>query len=185
MKTSRSGMNLSVVAIALLGFMALAFQEGAKSSEDLHVVDLAKCDLKVVEVENVDHVQLDSKTVLTPSKKDARLVLLHLRGVSPEIGVIPCHAPSFGVHYRGEESVAFSAAKSFGIRGKTEEGKPFEVWFNRLQDMINLRIETPGEEVDFWLAVEIPKDVKAFVVRIPTQLAEPVQVRGVVTASLW
>jgi len=164
------------VFVALL--LALAARQPPDVTNDpkySRPIDLAKCGLKVVEIEKVDQLQLDAKTKLVPSRKKARLVLIHLKGTSPEIGRITSYPPSFGVHYRGEESLACSAAKGLGLRSKTSDGKPHESWIHKTDDTTNIIVQSPGDEISFWVAVEVPENVPELSVQIPTMIPDAVQ----------
>ena len=147
-------------------------------SEDpkyLRLVDLAKCDLQVGEIERIDKAQLPDGSVLTPSRRDAQLVLIQLKGTAAEDGRLSMNPRLFGVNFIWRGFLKLSLAKGLCFRGKTPEGKPVEVWHHNEEDSLNL-VRSEGDTVNFWIAVEIPKDAKEVFVRFPAAIDDAAQI---------
>jgi hypothetical protein len=165
------------VAASFLLVSALAqSQDITEDPQRLRLADLAKCGLQVGEIEHVDKVQLADGNTLTPSRRDTRLVLIQLKGRAAELGRLSLNPQLFGVNFIWRDSLKLSVAKGLCFRGKTPEGQPVEQWNYRPEDTLNYVTQSVGDTFNFWIAVEIPKDVQEVFVRFPAALASPAHI---------
>jgi hypothetical protein len=143
----------------------------------MKLVDFAQCNPKVTETETVKSIILSDGKKLTPSRRDMKLVLVKLEGIAPDFGRISYNPALFGVNYLYRGSLSFSPVKAIGWRGvKKPGGKPMDVWDYKTENSFNIIIESAGDEVNIWVALEIPASLKSFYLRIPTMIHELVKI---------
>jgi len=141
------------------------------------LIDLADCSLKVDTIEKVTSVALVDGSKITASRRDAQLLLLKVKGYAPDYGKISLNPTLFAVNFLYGEKLTLSMARALGQRGKTPEGKLAESWSNKPEDSYNLVLEKKGYEIVFWVAVEVPKNIERFWVRIPSQIDDIVIIK--------
>ncbi|MGD2124083.1 MAG: hypothetical protein PVJ76_20200 [Gemmatimonadota bacterium] len=164
----------TALALLILGPWSINPEASGQTMELLDPVD---CDLKVVDMEVASRISLDEGGEIAPTGRTRRLMLFHLKGVCAMGGCLPLHPSGFGVHYAGEEAPAFSPALAVGVRGETPTGRRYEAWYRDPHDETMLSVESAGEEISVWFAVEIPESVTAVRIRIPALLDGSVPVR--------
>jgi len=158
-----------LLSIVLLGFNTYA-QDDIDLSKYNRLIDLVDCKLKVQTVEKAENVILSDGTRISASRKDAQLLLVRLKGEAPDYGKLSLNPSLFAVNYIHMEKLSLSLAKATGHRGTTPEGKEVDLWYGKPEDSYNLVMEKKGSEVDFWIAVEVPKAIEQFFIRIPSQI---------------
>lgn len=173
MKSLLAGLSLCVVASFLLVATLAQSQDITQDPQRLRLADLARCGLVVGEIERVDKVQLEEGNTLTPSRRDAQLVLIQLKGKTAEFGRLSLNPQLFGVNFIWRGSLKLSVAKGLSFRGKTPEGRPVESWNYKPEDTLNYMTESVGDTFSFWIAVEIPKDVQEIFVCFPAAIMDP------------
>ncbi len=176
MKSLLAVSSLCAVASFLLVSALAQSQDITRDPQRLRLADLAKCGLEVGEIEQVDKVQFGEGNTLTPSRRDAQLVLIQLKGKAAELGRLSLNPQLFGVNFIWRGSLKLSVAKGLSFRGKTPEGRPVESWNYKPEDTLNYMTESVGDTFSFWIAVEIPKDVQEVFVRFPAAIHEPARI---------
>lgn len=142
----------------------------------LKLVDFAQCNLKVTEIETVKSITLNDGKTLSPSRRDAKLVLVKLEGIAPDFGRISYNPSLFGVNYIFRGSLSFSFAKAIGWRGVTLDGEVTDIWHYKAESAFNIVIESAGDEVSIRVALEMPASLKTFYLRIPTMIQNPIEI---------
>lgn len=178
MKTKTSVFNLLLLVLMIVFSSRLASQSSKNWWDDPKYnkpIDLGKCSLKVETVEKAESITINDGTKLTAGRKDAQLLLIKLKGNAPDFGKVSMNPALFAVNFLYNGSLRLSLAKAVGQRGKTPEGRSVDLWSNKPEDSYNLALEKKGFEIIFWVAVEVPKGVDKFWIRIPSQLDEPVK----------
>ena len=162
----------------LVLFFIIAYALGTVQAQDLSdnpkylkLVDLTKCNMKITAIEHSKGVTSEEGEKITPSRIDAKLLLVKLEGVAYDFGRLSYNPGLFGVNYIYKGSLTFVPARAIGLRGKTPDGKKFEVWKSNPKVSFNSLVESKGEKINIWVAVEIPKAVNEFYVRIPADVA--------------
>ena len=159
-------------------FFASAWAQSKDGARDpkLTPADLTKCQLKVGEIERVDKVQLGDGATLSPSRRDAQLVLIQLTGTPDEAATVSIAPGLFGVNYVWRGMLRLGVAKAVGIRGKTPQGQHIERWIHEPDASMSFPVEPEGDPIRFWIAVEIPKDVREVSVRFPAVIRDQAQI---------
>lgn len=169
-----------MVAITIVVFCSgILYAQGEKDWFDDpkydRLLDLAECSLKVEQVEKTDSIMTTDRTKLAAGRNDVQLLLIQLKGVAPDYGKISVSPGLFGINYIFKNKLTFSPAKAVGVRGKSVDGKDVELWGNKSDDSGNYVMEKQGSEINFWIAVEVPRKVEEFYIRIPSQIDNPVK----------
>ena len=141
----------------------------------LKLLDLAKCNMKIAEVEYSKGVTSEEGEKITPSRLDSKILLVKLEGTAYDFGRLSFNPALFGVNYIHKGSLTFAPVRAIGVRGKTPDGKKFEAWKSNPKVSFNTLVSTAGEAVNIWIAVEIPEKIKEFYLRIPANISEPVR----------
>jgi hypothetical protein len=144
----------------------------------LKLVDFALCNPKATVIETVESITLSNGEKLIPSRRDKKIVLVKLEGTAPDFGRISYNPALFGINYIYRESLSFSPVMAIGFRGmKTPEGETLaDSWSNDTEESFNIVVESAGDEINIWMAVEIPADLDSFYLRIPAVVKEPVKI---------
>jgi len=165
-------LSLTAFSTLFLSVGLLADQSQIKWYDDpsrYKLMDLAKCNLRVDAVEKVESIDTEGGK-LAPGRKDAQLLLIKLKGNSPQDYVkTPLKPTLFAVNYVYQDRTAIALARAIGVRGKKVAH-----WIYKPEDTIELTLEKKGEEAAFWIAVEVPKAIDKFWIRIPAQIDEAV-----------
>jgi len=177
MVNRKSSFLIILFYIVIGTFSALQAQNESNDPKYLKLLDLAMCNMKITEIENTKGVTSEEGEKITPSRIDAKLLLVKLEGVAYDIGRLSYNPGLFGVNYINKGSLTFVPTRAIGIRGKTPDGKKFEVWKSNSKVSFNTLVTSVGENVNIWLVVEIPKSINEFYLRIPANVSEPVKLK--------
>lgn len=138
------------------------------------VLDLGTCGMVFDKLEVVEKLTDVKGQDLKPERRGCQLVLVRIKGRSASGGSFHFGPEIFSATFAYRGTVLSTPARAHGARGKDDKGNPVEHWF---REAVKLSVD-PKEEVDFWLAFELPKDLGEFHVRYPVHLATPVKLPG-------
>ena len=161
--------KISVVILFSILFGIINAQEIDQQKKYYNLVDFAECNIKVEKYSFPEIVKLQDGTYIKPSRMDAKLIELKLSGVAPEIGRISLNPFLFGINCMFRDHLKFLSAKAIGVKGKNPDtDEVIEIWYWKKEDSFNYFVESVGIKFEFYLLVEIPKEIDEFYLRIPS-----------------
>lgn len=101
-------------------------------------------------------------------------MLVKIKGLAPDYGKVSISPQHFAVNFIYKEKLTLAIARAIGQRGKTPDGKDVDLFSDRPDSSGNLVMKEKGWEIVIWIAVEVPKDIDKFWIRLPSQIHEPV-----------
>ena len=173
MNNSKTTLIKILVFFIIYACSVLQAQDISEDPKYLKLLDLAKCNMKITKIEHSKGITSEEGEKITPSRLDAKLLLVKLEGTAYDFGRLSFNPGLFGVNYISKGSLTFAPARAIGIRGKTPDGGMFEAWKSNSRVSFNTLVESAGETVSIWVVVEIPENINEFYVRIPANVSEP------------
>lgn len=135
-------------------------------AQNTSMVDLGKCNLKIVEIEYLKKVQTD-KGMLKPASGKNRLVAVTLKGRVKDAGTFILTPDLYSVIYNYRRTMGLSRSVAIGSRGKSKStGEYKEIWFS--SEEVRLLAEYgANEDLELFILFDLPKEVEEFEVQIP------------------
>ena len=151
--------------IGLFVLLSLSISSGAIRAQEL--IDFGSCNLKVIEVREIEGFTGEKGKMVRPSRRDAGFVEVEIEMNPDSSGAFGLYPAMFSAlfRYRGVVQVVPAVALGTKIVDRLTREKR-EYWYNEPDVSIILEFEA-GECFSKYVVLEIPKEVSAFQLQGP------------------
>ncbi|MBN2382675.1 hypothetical protein JXQ70_07320 [bacterium] len=131
-----------------------------------NMIDLGRCELKVVQVREIESFQGEQGEKVKPSRRDARFMELKLEGMAYVDGVSAWYPQMFSALFIYRGMLRVTPAVALGIKWNDPISGEQERWFHKAGVSYNMGCNQ-SESMRAYVIVEIAREADSFQVQGP------------------
>ncbi|MFH1196485.1 MAG: hypothetical protein V1720_12345 [bacterium] len=157
-------MKVRILSLILFLFLITPATSNAQT-----IIDLGKCNLKIIENRERASFKDDDGEIIKPSRRDSRFIEIKVEGKAYTTGVSAWYPQMFAALFVYRGSVRVTPAIAVGIKFSDPLTGKREQWFHKEGVSYTAGCED-GQSIGTWVIVEIGKETTDFILQGPASI---------------